>query len=152
MKTEELKAIGLTPIQIQSVMKCNGIDIEKLKKEIARYKSENLELHSQLLHANTIINQYKTVKIDELQRSVLDWKIKYTTELANLHEKLAKVEYENAVYGFFFDMKFTSIHAKNSIIAEFNSKKFKLEKGKLLGANEYLTFIRKADPGAFENE
>lgn len=81
MKTEELKALGLTDEQIQKIHALNGADIEKLKSDNATLTAQLAEKDGLLATANGKLEGYDP-----------DWKAKAAQAAADADAKVKTVK------------------------------------------------------------
>lgn len=152
MKTEFLKAMGLTDEQIGSIMAENGKDIEKYKKDVEKYKEQYDGTKASLEEANAAIQSYKEMDIEGIKQSAEEWKSKYEADTQALNDQLAKKDYDYALNNYFSAMKFSSESAKAGVVAQFREKGFKLEDGKFVGAEEFINSLKEKDATAFVSE
>lgn len=139
MKTDELKALGLSDDQAQRVFALHGEDVNGLKTTIATLTAERDTARTGLGEANKKLEGYDP-----------DWKQK----AADAEQKAAaqvsalKADYaaENAAAG----LKFSSVSAKKAFLADLKAKGLTLQDdGKLLGFDDFVKEYKGADPDAF---
>lgn len=121
MKTEELKAIGLTDDQIQRVFALNGADVNREKQAAATAVAERDTLRGQLADANKKLEGYDPA-----------WQQKATAA-------------QNAAAG----LKFSSESAKKAFLADLSAKKLPVQDGALLGFDDFVKTYKESDPAAF---
>lgn len=78
MKTEELKAQGLTEEQISFVMAENGKDLKKLQKENDNLITERDTWKEKAEAAETTLKGFEGVDLETMQKELSDWKQKAT--------------------------------------------------------------------------
>lgn len=149
MKRDFLKELELTEEQINAIMAEAGKDIEKHKRDAEKTKEQLSVIQEQLNKANEEINSYREMDIESIKKSANEWKTKYEAETKALNEKLEKQAYEHAAKDYLSQYKFSSELVKKAVLAEFNSKEFKLDNGVFLGADDYMKGLQESDPGAF---
>lgn len=156
MKTEDLTALGLSEDQIKSVFALNGTDIEKYKQDAEKQKQaviqakEELEgVKTQLGEANTAIKGFEELDVEGIKKAAEEWKTKYEQDTEALKNQMSTKEYEFAVDKFLGGVEFSSELAKKAVFSEFKDKGFKLEEGKFLGADDYITSLKASNPAAF---
>jgi predicted phage tail protein len=110
------------------------------------------DLKKQLEEANTKIESLSKVNTDDLQKEIDDWKTKYETDTNALNDKISKREREYIINDLTRDLKFSSNSAKKSFMEDLASKDLKIEDGKMLGFDDYLTSYKEQDAGAFVEE
>ena len=128
MKTEELKAIGLTDDQIQRVFALNGADVNREKQAAATAVAERDTLRGQLADANKKLEGYDPA-----------WQQKATAALQ------AGYAAQNAAAG----LKFSSESAKKAFLADLSAKKLPVQDGALLGFDDFVKSYKESDPAAF---
>lgn len=76
MKTEELKAQGLTQEQINFVMAENGKDIDKIQKKLDDMTAERDKEKGRADTAEETLKGFDGVDVEKLNKSIADWKKK----------------------------------------------------------------------------
>lgn len=173
MKREDIKALlGDGNISdkldsvIDAIMKANGTDIEKHKKEVekANAKVENLasELNSTkqtLDDANVQIQKFKEMDIESIKAGAEEWKTKYETVQAEAQKQkeqfeadMKKKDYDYAVNNYMNGFKFVDDVVKEAVINQFKAKEFKLEDNKFLGADEFMKDYQEQHKALFVQE
>lgn len=76
MKTEELKAQGLTQEQINFVMAENGKDIDKVQKKLDDMTAERDKEKGRADSAEETLKGFDGVNVDDLKKSIADWRKK----------------------------------------------------------------------------
>lgn len=74
MKTEELKAQGLTQEQINFVMAENGKDIDKVQKKLDDMTAERDKEKGRADSAEETLKGFDGVNVDDLKKSIADWR------------------------------------------------------------------------------
>lgn len=97
MKREQLKELGLEDAAIDKVMALNGADIEKQKTAAETAKTEADALKVQLADANTQIESFKGMNIEQIKASADEWKAKAETAQAEATATILKVKQEHAL-------------------------------------------------------
>ena len=103
MKTEDLKALGLTDEQIKSVMALNGKAIQaeqdKAKAEADSLTAERDDFKKQLEGRDKDLKELKKSAGDnaELKKQYEDLQSKYKTDTEKLNETLAKTKLDSAI-------------------------------------------------------
>ena len=156
MKTEDLTALGLSEDQIKSVFALNGTDIEKYKADVEKQKQEVIKakeelegVKTQLGEANTAIKGFEELDVEGIKKAAEEWKTKYEQDTEALKNQMSTKEYEFAVDKFLGGVEFSSELAKKAVLSEFKETGFKLEEGKFLGADDYITSLKASNPAAF---
>lgn len=152
MKSEDLKAQGLTEEQIQFVMAENGKDVNSLKAKLLNSETEKDTYKTQLGEVNAELTKFKDMDIEGIKASVETWKTKYETDTAALQSKLDAQVYGSALEKFVDGYQFTSELAKKAVVAELKEKGFKLDGSTLLGAKDFMEELKTNNPTAFAEE
>lgn len=145
MKTEDLKAKGLTDEQVAFVMAENGKDVKREKDKADGYKS-------QLEAANESLKAFDGVDVAELTKERDEWKEKFSTAKTEYDEKLKAIDFDKALDNAVKDLKFTSNSAKKAFVQDIKDKKLEVKDGKLSGFDDFLKMYRESDSGAFVDE
>lgn len=91
-------------------------------------------------------------KSEELQKQLDELNAKYKQETADLNAKLSAQEADHAAEKLFGGYKFASDRVKNSVLAEFKDKGFKLENGEFVGGREFLEQLKQSEPDVFASD
>lgn len=149
MKTEELKAQGLTEEQISFVMAENGKDLKKLQKENDNLTSERDTWKEKAEAAETTLKGFEGVDLETMQKELSDWKQKATEAEKNAQAQLYERDFADALKTEFESIKFSSEAAKRAIMAEVKAAGLKLKDGKILGLNDLIGQMKEKDASAF---
>lgn len=149
MKTEELKAQGLTEEQISFVMAENGKDLKKLQKENDNLSVDRDTWKEKAEAAETTLKGFEGVDLETMQKELSDWKQKATDAEKNAQEQLYERDFSDALKTEFEGIKFSSEAAKRAIMAEVKEAGLKLKDGKILGLNDLLFQMKENDASAF---
>lgn len=155
MKTEDLKAQGLTDEQITFVMAENGKDLKALQNENATLKTENAQLEND----KKVITKEKEDKekaYNDLQKNTIS-KEEYDNKIKEI-EGNAKKEHEDYVLGQLLDQAMEdakvlkSENARSSVKGLLEMDKISIAKDQksLIGIKEQLDAIKKTDGYFFE--
>lgn len=145
MKTEDLKAQGLTDEQIAFVMAENGKDVKREKDKADSFKT-------QLDTAQETLKGFEGKDFDKLTRERDEWKEKFSTAKAEYDEKMKSIDFNNAVEAAVKDLKFTSHSARKAFVQDIKDKKLEVKDGKLSGFDDFLKTYKESDSGAFVDE
>ena len=149
MKTEELKAQGLTEEQISFVMAENGKDLKKLQKENDNLSADRDTWKEKAEAAEATLKGFEGVDLETMQREISDWKQKATEAEKKAQEQLYARDFSDALKTEFEGIKFSSEAAKRAIMAEVKAAGLKLKDGKILGLNDLLSQMKEKDASAF---
>lgn len=157
MKTEDLKAQGLTDEQINFVMGENGKDLKVLQDENAALKAEK----SQLENDKKVLEKEKGEKekaLDELQKNSIT-KEEYDKKVKEI-EDTAKKEHSDYIFNELLKSAFKDAKVRNTennvnaVKGSLDLTKITTDKeGKtLIGIKEQLDALKKSDPHFFETK
>lgn len=149
MKTEELKAQGLTEEQISFVMAENGKDLKKLQKENDNLSADRDTWKEKAEAAETTLKGFEGVDLETMQKELSDWKQKATEAEKSAQAQLYERDFADALKTEFEGIKFSSEAAKRAIMAEVKEAGLKLKDGKILGLNDLIGQMKEKDASAF---
>lgn len=152
MKTEELKAQGLTEEQISFVMAENGKDLKKLQKENDNLSADRDTWKGKAEAAETTLKGFEGVDLKTMQKELSDWKQKATEAEKKAQEQIYERDFADALKTEFEGIKFSSEAAKRAIMAEVKEAGLKLKDGKILGLNDLISHMKEKDASAFIDE
>lgn len=142
MKTEDLKALGLTDEQVQRVFAMNGEEMNGLKANVDTLKAERDAARTQLADANKKLEGYDP-----------EWKTKADQARQQAEQQVAEMKAGYAATSAASSLKFTSDSAKKAFLSDLKAKNLPLQDdGTLLGFDDYVASYKKTDPGAFAPE
>ena len=145
MKTEELKAQGLTEEQISFVMAENGKDLKKLQKENDNLSADRDTWKEKAEAAETTLKGFEGVDLETMQKELSDWKQKATEAEKKAQEQIYERDFADALKTEFEGIEFSSEAAKRAIMAE-------VKDGKILGLNDLISQMKEKDASAFIDE
>ena len=152
MKTEELKAQGLTEEQISFVMAENGKDLKKLQKENDNLSADRDTWKEKAETAETTLKGFEGVDLETMQKELSDWKQKATEAEKSAQAQLYERDFADALKTEFEGIKFSSEAAKRAIMAEVKEAGLKLKDGKILGLNDLIGQMKEKDASAFVDD
>ena len=152
MKTEELKAQGLTEEQISFVMAENGKDLKKLQKENDNLSADRDTWKEKAEAAETTLKGFEGVDLETMQKELSDWKQKATEAEKKAQEQIYERDFADALKTEFEGIEFSSEAAKRAIMAEVKEAGLKLKDGKILGLNDLISQMKEKDASAFIDE
>lgn len=152
MKTEELKAQGLTEEQISFVMAENGKDLKKLQKENDNLTTDRDTWKEKAEAAEATLKGFEGVDLETMQKELSDWKQKATEAEKKAQEQIYERDFADALKTEFEGIKFSSEAAKRAIMAEVKEAGLKLKDGKILGLNDLISQMKEKDASAFIDE
>lgn len=95
MKTEELKAQGLTQEQINFVMAENGKDIDKIQKKLDDMVVERDKEKGRADSAEETLKGFDGVDVEKLNQSIKDWKKKAEDAEKDYNQKIADRDFDD---------------------------------------------------------
>lgn len=130
-------------------LKAGGyVSQEKLNAKITELNG----VKQQLEDANAEIQSYKDMDIEGIKQAATDWETKYNADTKALQDQLAAQTKAHAEDMLLSGYKFSSVAAKNGILAEVRAKDFKIDdNGTVLGGKEFIEGLMANDDykGAF---
>ena len=112
-------------------------------------------VQQQLTDANTQIQSFKDQDVEGVKKKVSEWETKYNADTQALKDQMAEQARKHAEEMFLSGYKFSSVAAKNGILAELQGKKFQIDDhGTILGAKEFMQSLMENEDykGAFVTE
>lgn len=152
MKTEELKAQGLTEEQISFVMAENGKDLKKLQKENDTLTTDRDTWKEKAEAAETTLKGFEGVDLETMQRELSEWKQKATEAEKKAQEQLYERDFSDALKAELESVKFSSEAAKRAAVADIKEAGLKFKDGKILGLNDLLAQMKEKDASAFVDD
>lgn len=152
MKTEELKAKGLTDEQIAYVMAENGKDIKKLQKENETLAADRDSFKERAEAAEETLKKFDGIEPEKMQAEVETWKKKAEDAEKDYAAKLEQRDFDDALKEAIGEYKFTSEAAKRAVIADIREAGLKVKDGKILGLNDLIAQMKEKDSSAFVDE
>lgn len=128
----------------ESELEAKTKEIETLNDTVATRNTDLEALKKQLEDAGTDVT-----KLGELTSQFENLKTKYDTDMKAYKEQLKQQEYEFAVKEFANSKKFTSDAAKRDFTRQMIESNLKLDKGKIIGAEDFTTNYRADNATAF---
>ena len=152
MKTEDLKAQGLTDEQVNFVMAENGKDLKKLQKENENLTHDRDAWKEKAETAENTLKGFEGVDLETMQRELSDWKKKAEDAEKNAQAQIYERDFNDALKTELESVKFSSEAAKRAIMAEIKESGLKLKDGKILGLNDLISQMKEKDASAFIDE
>lgn len=153
MTYAELEAAidGAKDIKIVDLKAGGYVAKNKLDEKI----TELAGVQQQLTDANTQIQSFKDQDVEGVKKKVTEWETKYNADTQALKDQMAAQNRKHAEEMFLSGYKFSSVAAKNGILAELQGKKFQIDdSGTILGAKEFMQSLMENEDykGAFVTE
>ena len=152
MKTDELKAWGLTDEQSEKVMAQYGKDVSKLQKENEKLTADRDKEKERADTAEETLKKFHGVDVETMQAELATWQQKAKDAEKDYADKLAQRDFEDALKEEISGYKFTSEAAKKAIMAEIREAGLKVKDGKILGLSDLLAQMKEKDASAFVDE
>lgn len=152
MKTDELKAWGLTDEQSEKVMAQYGKDVSKLQKENEKLTTDRDKEKERADTAEETLKKFDGVDVETMQAELATWQQKAKDIEKDYADKLAQRDFEDALKEEIGGYKFTSEAAKKAIMAEIREAGLKVKDGKILGLSDLLAQMKEKDASAFVDE
>ncbi len=152
MKTDELKAWGLTDEQSEKVMAQYGKDVSKLQKENEKLTADRDKEKERADTAEETLKNFDGVDVETMQAELATWQQKAKDIEKDYADKLAQRDFEDALKEEISGYKFTSEAAKKAIMAEIRESGLKVKDGKILGLSDLLAQMKEKDASAFVDE
>lgn len=152
MKTDELKAWGLTDEQSEKVMAQYGKDVSKLQKENEKLTADRDKEKERADNAEETLKKFDGVDVETMQAELATWQQKAKDAEKDYADKLAQRDFEDALKEEIGGYKFTSEAAKKAIMAEIREAGLKVKDGKILGLSDLLEQMKERDASAFVDE
>ncbi len=118
--------------------------ITTLNKTITDRDNDLKDLNAKLTTAGT-----DKAQLDTVTQDLADLRTKYDNDMKSYKQQLASQAYEFAVKEFAATKKFTSNAAKRDFESSLIAKKLKMEDGKILGAEDFVTAYATDNADAF---
>lgn len=152
MKTDELKAWGLTEEQSEKVMAQYGKDVSKLQKENEKLTADRDKEKERADTAEETLKKFDGVDVETMQAELATWQQKAKDAEKDYADKLAQRDFEDALKEEISGYKFTSEAAKEAIMARIRAAGLKVNDGKILGLSDLLAQMKEKDASAFVDE
>ena len=152
MKTDELKAWGLTDEQSEKVMAQYGKDVSKLQKENEKLTADRDKEKERADTAEETLKKFDGVDVETMRNEIETWKIKAENAEKDYAAQIAQRDFEDALKEEISGYKFTSEAAKKAIMAEIREAGLKVKDGKILGLSDLLAQMKEKDASAFVDE
>lgn len=152
MKTDELKAWGLTDEQSEKVMAQYGKDVSKLQKENEKLTADRDKEKERADTAEETMKKFDGVDVETMQAELATWQQKAKDAEKDYADKLAQRDFEDALKEEISGYKFTSEAAKEAIMARIRAAGLKVSDGKILGLSDLLAQMKEKDASAFVDE
>src|SRR5690625_3432735 len=152
MNREELKELGLSDEQIESVMKSNGKDTNDLKRKadsVDGLESQIEDYKGQLADRDEQLESLSKVDAEGLQAEIDRLKGENETTATDFQEKL-----DSQAFDFSLERALTGAKVRNpkAVKALLDTESIKLDGEKLLGLDDQIKALQESDAYLFESE
>lgn len=151
MKREDLKKLGIEDSVIDNIMALHGSDIEKYKTDLATSQTELGTLKTQLGEANSAIEGFKGMNIDQIKASADEWKTKAEQAAADAQKQVAALKFDHALDGALSGAKAKNAKAVRALL-DMNGLKFNDADGSVVGLDEQLKKVKETNDYLFESD
>lgn len=152
MKTEDLKAQGLTDDQISYVMAENGKDLKKLQKENENLTTDRDNWKTKAEAAEETLKGFEGIDPTQIQAELATWKQKAQEAEQNAQKQIYDRDFADALKTEMENYEFTSAAAKRDVMSQIKAAELKLKDGKILGLSDLIAQIKEKDASAFVDE
>lgn len=97
MERKQLEELGLEKDVINKIMDLNGNDINKVKQEKEVLEQEKTNLSEQLKSANTKIEDFSKLNVDEIKEEAKKYKEEFVANQKEMQNKLKQQELEHKI-------------------------------------------------------
>lgn len=97
MERKQLEELGLEKDVINKIMDLNGNDINKVKQEKEVLEQEKTNLSEQLKSANTKIEDFSKLNVDEIKEEAKKYKEEFEANQKEMQNKLRQQELEHKI-------------------------------------------------------
>lgn len=97
MERKQLEELGLEKDVINKIMDLNGNDINKIKQEKEVLEQEKTNLSEQLKSANTKIEDFSKLNVDEIKEEAKKYKEEFEANQKEMQNKLKQQELEHKI-------------------------------------------------------
>ncbi len=151
MKREDLKKLGIEDSVIDSIMALHGSDIEKHKTDLATSQTELGTLKTQLGEANSAIEGFKGMNIDQIKASADEWKTKAEQAAVDAQKQVSALKFDHALDGALSGAKAKNAKAVKALL-DMNGLKFNDADGSVVGLDEQLKKVKETNDYLFESD
>ena len=120
-------------------------------KKLNRAESDRDTWKEKAETAESTLKGFEGKDLNAMQKEIEDWKEKATKAESEYNAKMAEHEKQELLKEAFADIEFTSMAAKNAIMAQI-AESVSVKNGKLIGFNDLLEDAKKNDASAFVNK
>lgn len=154
MKTEELKALGLSDEQVKSVFELNGKEIDKQKKRIAELEANLENANKQFEQAEETLKKFGDLTPDKYQEELNKYKQAAEDARTEYENKLTKRDQSEWIDQKLDEYGVASPYARKQLKAECLSEDsgLKWKDNSFFGFDDFMKAAKKNDNGLYLTE
>lgn len=154
MKTEELKALGLSDEQVKSAFELNGKEIDKQKKRIAELESNLENVSKQFEQADETLKKFGDMTPDKYQEELEKYKRAAEDARTEYENKLTKRDQSEWIDQKLDEYGVASPYARKQLKAECLSEDsgLKWKDNSFFGFDDFMKAAKKNDNGLYLSE
>lgn len=122
------------------------------EKKIGKLETERDTWKEKAETAETTLKGFEDVDLETMKKDLADWKQKAEDAEKNAKAQLYERDFSDALKTELDRVKFSSEAAKRDVMSQIKAANLQLKDGKILGLNDLLEQIKKADASAFVDE
>lgn len=122
------------------------------KEKFQALKTQADGLDKQLKEASTEIQSYKEMDIEGIKKKTQEWENRYKADTEALQKQIEQQGYDFETERYIGNYKFSSDLARKAALSELREKKFQLQDGTFLGADDFMKQMKESNPAAFVDE
>jgi len=150
MNAKDLIKLGLTEEQADQIIVLHGKDIEKHKTALDTAKAESDGYKNQLTEANTAIEGFKALKVEDIQKAADDWKAKAEKAATDSATQLSALKFDHALEGALNGAKVKNAKTVTALLSR-DLLKFNDADGSIIGLDGQLKEIKEKNDYLFED-
>ena len=126
--------------------------ISEVEKKTAKLESERDSWKERAEAAEETVTKFDGIDPEKIQGEVEAWKKKAADAEENAKAQIYKRDFSDALKAKLETVKFTSEAAKRDVVAQIEAAGLTLRDGQILGLDDLITQIKKADASAFVDD
>lgn len=154
MKTEELKALGLSDEQVRSVFELNGKEIDKQKRRIAELEADLENANEQFRQADETLKKFGDMTPDKYQEELEKYKKAAEDAKSEYESKLTRKDQSEWIDQKLDEYGVASPYARKQLKAECLSEDsgLKWKDNAFFGFDDFMKAAKKNDNGLYLSE
>lgn len=130
----------------------NYVTVSEHTKKLGKAETERDNWKEKAETAEETLKGFEGVDLQTIQNDIATYKKRAEDAEKDYENKIYERDFEDALKTELEGYKFTSEAAKKSVVADIKAAGLKLKDGKILGLNDLVEQIKKADGSAFTDE